>query len=74
MNDFTWFEVWWAFGCSPTSLLILVGDEPAERFRVIDPDQNGKVLFEATSYEEASYWLAEDDYTKVDGRIDPDDV
>jgi hypothetical protein len=73
MNGITWFEVWWDYSSWPPELLLLVADEPNQRFRVIEPGQNGQIMCETVSYEEAMFWLTEDEFTKVEGRIRPNE-
>ncbi len=71
-----WFEVWYSQGedLLPTSLLVVVPDKTdGERILVCDPHNGNKVVYSANSYEGATEWLVEDEYSLVDGRIFPDD-
>jgi len=73
MSDITWFEVWWDYSSQPPELLLLVCDEPNQQFNVVEAGSNGRVLHKAVSYDDAMFWLTEDEYTKVEGRIWPDE-
>ena len=72
MEGITWFEVWWDYSSFPPELLLLVRNEQNQRFAVVEPGSKGQVLHECASYDEAMFWLSEDEYTKVDGRIWPE--
>jgi hypothetical protein len=71
MSSITWFEVWWDYSSRPPELLLLIFDEQNQRFGVIEPGSEGRVLYESASYDDVIFWLSEDEYTKVDGRIWP---
>ncbi len=65
-----WIEVWADEGLDPPYLLILMGDDlMSGSVRVVDPQEQGKVVFEGGCYEEGQMWLLEDEYSKVEGRI-----
>jgi len=71
-----WFEVWYSQGedLLPTCLLVVIPDKAhRERVLVCDPQNNNKVVYSAVSYEQATDWLVEDEYSLIDGRIFPDD-
>ena len=71
-----WFEIWYSDGedVVPTYLLIVTPNPHANgQILVLDPQLNNKIVFEAKDYEDAFYWLREDEYTVVDGRQFPDD-
>ena len=62
-----WCEVWIDLGLEPPRLLLVM---PSECGRVIVRDpQEGAVAFEGRDYEAVKLWLLEDEYTRVDGRM-----
>jgi hypothetical protein len=74
--DDKWFEVWYLQGVDVTpSCLLIVTPDPESRSRmlVLDPYQKGKVVYAGKNYEDAMFWLREDDFTMVVGREFPDD-
>lgn len=71
-----WFEIWYVDGVDivPHHLLIVTSNpENRSRVLIIDPYDNGKVVYEAKNYDDATDWLGEDEYSLVNGRIFPDD-
>jgi hypothetical protein len=65
---YAWFEVWVTDVTTPPSVLILFGDESRQVFDVYDPTSKAMPC-SARSYQDAMFWLTEDEYTKVDGRM-----
>lgn len=52
-----------------TYLLLLLSDGEGNG-RIYDPPTEGyKVVFFSQSYDEAQYWLLEDEYEPVEGRL-----
>ena len=71
-----WFEVWFTQGedLLPTWLLVVIPDVLAPNQVLIhDPLSNNKLVYRASSYDDAVNWLCEDEYELVRGRIFPDD-
>lgn len=70
-----WFEVWFDEGehTLPTWLLIVIPD-PAHPglVQVYDPFEK-RVVHQGETYEDTCIWLAEDEYSLVNGRVFPDD-
>jgi hypothetical protein len=66
MTD-TWYEVWADDALEPPYLLLVLPS--GDRIIVQDPHEHNRVVFTATSYEEVRYWLLEDEYTRVTGRM-----
>lgn len=66
MRD-NWYEVWADEGL-PHPYLLLVLPLAGGGATVFDPKE-GKVVYQATSYDEARLWLLEDDYTRVEGKM-----
>jgi hypothetical protein len=52
----------------PPYLLLLLSDASG-RCQVCDPVENYRVVFSAESYEQAKFWLLEDEYESVQGRV-----
>lgn len=68
MSEATWFEVWVDDTATPPYILLLFSDDKEENLQIFDPAKS-LFLHSAKSYKEAMYWLTEDEYTKVDGRM-----
>jgi hypothetical protein len=64
-----WFEVWADAGLEPPYLLLTMPDKAKGIFVVLDPQDGGKQVFAAESYDELRLWLLEDEYDKVLGRM-----
>jgi len=68
MKEYAWYEVWADDTARPPYLLILLADAKEQSFDIYDPGE--KVVRETVgTYQDAMFWLTEDEYTKVDGRI-----
>jgi hypothetical protein len=70
-----WFEVWFSPGedLRPTWLLILTPDQAIPgHFLVYDPQENFRIVHSG-DYEDVLQWLAEDEFSLVEGRMFPDD-
>ena len=52
---------------SPPYILLLLG-APEGRCRVYDPGESYRVIFESDNYDEAQFWLLEDEYEPLEGR------
>ena len=70
-----WFEVWFSEGedLRPTWLLVVTPEagRPGS-FVVYDPQENNRIVHQG-DYENTINWLREDDYSRVEGRMFPDD-
>jgi len=67
----TWYEVWADDSCDPPYILLLCASDVG--FRVLDPREGNRVVFENGSLEEVREFLMEDEYTMVDGRMSTDE-
>lgn len=67
-----WFEVWWDYTSRPPYLLLLLGGRRPDVFEVWDPVEK-RFPHRASSYVDATLWLSEDEFTRVDGRVSLDD-
>ncbi len=65
-----WYEVWAEEGSSPPYILILWSDVHG-KIEVYDPIEK-RICYVASSYEDAMYWLTEDEFTQVVGRMSED--
>jgi len=66
-----WYEIWTDVSDIPY-ILIMGQFEKSKEIVVIDPKENDKIIFRSESYDDAKFWLLEDEYTMVDGRVIPD--
>lgn len=70
-----WFEIWFSEGedLRPTWLLALTPDlmKPGS-FVVYDPQENNRIVHQG-DYDNTINWLLEDEYSRVEGRMFPDD-
>ncbi|WP_417389465.1 hypothetical protein [Gimesia sp.] len=66
--NYKWYEVWSDDGMEIPYILLLfkLSDN---RIRIIDPRDNEKVVYESQDYDSAKYWLLEDEYVLVKGRM-----
>jgi hypothetical protein len=65
--DTAWFEVWWDYSSRPP-ILLLLSVEPGASGRFVITEPNGNRVHATSSYEAATFWLTEDEFTRVDGR------
>lgn len=68
MNEYTWYEVWADDTARPPYVLMMLGDSSGQLFDIYDPGEK-YVLYSTNSYQDAMFWLTEDEYTKVDGKM-----
>ena len=66
-----WYEVWADESlATPYILLVMPDERMAGGVIVLDPREGLKVVHAAPSYENAKDWLLEDEYTRVEGRME----
>jgi hypothetical protein len=63
-----WYEVW--SDESPGMPYLLVLCSTLEGYRIVDPREGNRVVLTTPGLEEARNFLLEDEYTRVDGRMD----
>jgi hypothetical protein len=71
-----WFEVRFDQGedLLPTYLLVVIPDAARPGLvLVLDPLENNRVVHKGQNYEETRFWLAEDEFSLVAGRVFLDD-
>lgn len=67
----TWFEVWSDHtGSRPYLLIVTHDDADPSRILVIDPREEYKTVHHDNDYNAVKMWLLEDEYTRVDGRME----
>ena len=71
MNN-AWYEVWVDEGIKPPYVLLVLSTND-DSVLIKDPKEGNKIVHQAKNYEDAMYWLTEDEYTRVDGRMELDD-
>ena len=66
-----WFEVWIDDSITPPYVLLVGQDNnQPNSVMVYDPKKNYAVIHQGQSYEETRLWLLEDEYTRVEGRVE----
>ncbi|MBN3897318.1 MAG: hypothetical protein ACYT04_60480 [Nostoc sp.] len=66
-----WYEVWVDESIKIPYVLFLCPDPSnPEGMLIIDPKQNNQVIQRLPDYNTAVSWLTEDEYTRVDGRME----
>lgn len=76
ISEDKWFEVWYLQGVdiAPSCIYIVIPSlNNPQHTLVLDPCDGYKIIYEGKDYEETFYWLREDDFSLVDGRVFPDD-
>jgi hypothetical protein len=71
-----WFEVWFDQGedLLPTYVLIVIPDKARPGLVLVcDPLENNRVVHEGQNYEKTRFWLKEDEFSLVTGRVFLDD-
>ncbi len=66
-----WYEVWTDDPSEPPYVLLLCATAAA--FRILDPREGNRIVFEDASLDNVRNFLMEDEYTMVDGRMFPDE-
>ena len=61
--NYAWYEVWADEGHEVPYLLLL---RPSEaKFEILDPAQGNRRVHQTTDYQEACFWLLEDEFVRV---------
>ncbi|MBW4635496.1 MAG: hypothetical protein KME30_27490 [Iphinoe sp. HA4291-MV1] len=68
VDNWQFTEVWVDPTASPPYVLILLSDSSGKSC-IYDPNQNYQLVFSSDTYEEAKFWLLEDEYERVQGRL-----
>ena len=72
-NNWQFTEIWVDPTSVPPYVLMLLGDDK-NNFCIFDPTEDYKIVFACYSYEEARFWLLEDEYERVEGRLNVEQV
>lgn len=68
-----WYEVWADESLAIPYILLVVPDErTGGGVIILDPKEGSKVVCAEPTYEQAKDWLLEDEYTRVEGRMERD--
>jgi hypothetical protein len=67
-NDWEFAEVWVDPTLLPPYILLLLSDIN-KNYKIYDPAQGYKIVFSSNSYNEAQFWLLEDEYEPIEGRL-----
>jgi hypothetical protein len=67
-NEWDFAEFWLDPTASPLYALLLLAKESGP-CRVLDPAKGYRQVFSGASYREAKLWLLEDEYERVQGRL-----
>jgi hypothetical protein len=63
-----WFEVWFDYSARGEYLLVLES-YGVGLLKILDPQKKREVVGTFSTYEEAGYWFANDEFTRVEGRF-----
>ena len=55
---------------APPYVLLLLRSEGTDSFVIVDPQEGGKRVFGASTYDEARIWLLEDEYERASERLE----
>lgn len=68
-NQVIWVEVWMdGFSKRDFIYLLLLQASSGGTFDIIDPQEQGRKIKSFNSYEDAEFWLEEEEYELVEGR------
>jgi hypothetical protein len=67
-SSWNFLEVWVDPMQSPPYLLLVLGDESG-RCNILDPADRYKLVKNYDSYDQAQFWLLEDEYKPLEGRL-----
>ena len=62
----SWVEVW--IDSSSGSYLLILRTTPDGWIEIVDPQEGWRVIERFGKYDDASHWLNEDEYDRVEGR------
>ncbi len=66
--DWIFIEIWVETGLRTPPILELICRR-SDLYEIVDPRKNYQVIFSTPDYMEAAYWLAEDEYQRVTGKL-----
>ena len=68
VDDWQFTELWIDPTASPPYVLLLLGGASGET-KIYDPAEQYQVVFSSPTYQEAKLWLLEDEYERVEQRL-----
>lgn len=71
MAKVMWVEIWTDMASGGLDLLLLRGFSNG-RIELRDPHQNNKLVQTFTSYDDAEFYLTDDEYVVIEGRLETD--
>ncbi|NEO57281.1 MAG: hypothetical protein F6K54_31960 [Okeania sp. SIO3B5] len=66
-------EVWIDPTLSPPYILLLLSATDG-RCRIYDPAEGYRTIFESDNYDDAQFWLLEDEYEPLEGRLNASEL
>jgi len=67
-DNWEFTEMWADTTASPPYVLMLLGNNSGKTC-IYDPALNYQTVFQSDTYQEAKFWLLEDEYSLVEGRL-----
>ncbi|MGB8700662.1 MAG: hypothetical protein WCD18_14695 [Thermosynechococcaceae cyanobacterium] len=67
-DRWNFLEVWVDPMQSPPYVLLLLGDQSGDCY-ILDPAEGYRIIKKCESYEDAQFWLSEDEYEPLEGRL-----
>jgi len=67
-TNWLFMEIWIDLGLYPPYVLQLIKTN-AEQYQIIDPKASYTIIHSTSSYQEATFWLNEDEYEFIGNRI-----
>ncbi len=72
-DNWNFLEVWVDPMQSPPYMLLLLGDKAGSCY-IFDPADGYRLIKNCGNYEEAQFWLLEDEYEPIEGRIEGGEI
>ncbi|NER05859.1 MAG: hypothetical protein F6K17_26340 [Okeania sp. SIO3C4] len=72
-DNWEFTEAWIDPTLSPPYILLLLSARDG-RCRIYDPAEDYRVIFESDNYDDAQFWLLEDEYEPLEGRLNASEL